>query len=71
MSDGVMVWVRTLDDSWLIIVIAVVIVITVMSGRRRQTMSRGKWGVAICRRCGTAQPPHAGFCRQCGERLGG
>jgi ribosomal protein L40E len=50
--------------------VVVLFVIATSASRRLQRRRQGRWDVKVCDRCFTSQPPHAGYCRQCGARLG-
>ena len=56
--------------SWMLLAIVVVLLFIATSATRRLTRRQGRWDVKVCDRCFTSQPPHAGYCRQCGARLG-
>jgi len=57
--------------SWMLLALVVVLfVIATSASRRLQRRRQGRWDVKVCDRCFTSQPPHAGYCRQCGARLG-
>ena len=58
------------SPSWVLLAILVAIVIAVTSAsRRRRRLDHGRWDVKVCGRCGTSQPPHAAYCRECGQHL--
>jgi len=57
--------------SWMLLALVVVLFVIATSASRRLKRGRqGRWDVKVCDRCFTSQPPHAGYCRQCGARLG-
>ena len=59
-----------ISPSWIFLAMLVVLLITATSATRRLARrSHGRWDVKVCDRCGTSQPPHAAYCRQCGTRL--
>ena len=59
-----------LSPTWILLAVLVVFLITATSASRRLARRNlGRWDVKVCDRCGTSQPPHAAYCRQCGTRL--
>jgi len=54
---------------WLLIVIMVVVVMAIVSASRRKKWNQRQFDVKVCGNCGASQPPHAGYCRQCGQRV--
>jgi ribosomal protein L40E len=59
-----------LTPAWLFVAILVILfVAATSSSRRRKQLERQNWGVRVCGPCGTSQPPHAAYCRQCGQRI--
>jgi ribosomal protein L40E len=59
-----------ISPSWIFLAMLVVLLITATSATRRLARrGQGRWDVKVCDRCGTSQPPHAAYCRQCGARL--
>jgi ribosomal protein L40E len=54
---------------WLLILIFVIAFIATASARRLRMLERRRYEVRVCRQCGSNQPAHAAFCRQCGTRL--
>jgi hypothetical protein len=52
--------------------LAFVVVLLFIATRASRRLGRrqGRWDVKVCDRCFTSQPPHAGYCRQCGAKLG-
>ena len=54
---------------WLLIIILVIVFVGAMSSKRRKMLERRRFDIRVCRQCGSSQPPHAQFCRQCGTRL--
>jgi ribosomal protein L40E len=60
------------SPSWLLILVFVTAVIVTVASlkRRKEQQGLGRWDVRVCRQCGAAQPPHAVYCRACGQRLG-
>jgi ribosomal protein L40E len=58
------------SPTWMLLLMVVVFLIAATSASRRLRQHRlGRWDVRVCDRCGTSQPPHAAYCRQCGIRL--
>jgi ribosomal protein L40E len=58
-----------LSPVWLLILIFAIVFIATASARRRRMLERRRYDVRVCRQCGSSQPAHAAFCRQCGRRL--
>ena len=57
------------SPAWLLVMILVFLLIGVAAAtRRRKEIQRG-FDVKVCAHCGSSQPPHAGYCRQCGQRV--
>jgi ribosomal protein L40E len=54
----------------LLILIFVIAFLAIASARRRRMLDHRRYDVRVCRQCGSNQPAHAAFCRQCGRRLG-
>jgi ribosomal protein L40E len=58
------------SPTWIVLALLVVLLITATSASRRlKRGAQGRWDVKVCNRCGTSQPPHAAYCRQCGAHL--
>jgi ribosomal protein L40E len=55
--------------SWLLIMIVAVLVIAIVSAARRRKWMQRNFDVKVCAHCGASQPPHAGYCRQCGNKV--
>ena len=53
----------------LLVMIVMFIVVATIASRRRKFLGRSRFDVIVCGHCGTSQPSHAAFCRQCGQRL--
>jgi hypothetical protein len=56
--------------SWMMLAFVVVLLFIATRASRRLGRRQGRWDVKVCDRCFTSQPPHAGYCRQCGAKLG-
>ena len=57
--------------SWMLLALVLVLMFIATSASRRLKRGRqGRWDVKVCDHCFTSQPPHAGYCRQCGAKLG-
>jgi ribosomal protein L40E len=52
----------------LVLVVVFVVVATGSSSRRRREAAR-RYEMKVCGHCGTTQPAHAAFCRECGRRM--
>lgn len=53
----------------LLVLLIVFVMIAVTASSRRRRLNDRRYEVRVCGQCGATQPPHAGFCRQCGARL--
>jgi ribosomal protein L40E len=54
---------------WLLIIVLAIVFVGVLSSKRRKMLDRRRYEIRVCRQCGSGQPAHAQFCRQCGTRL--
>lgn len=54
---------------WLLIIVLAIVFVGVLSSKRRKLLDRRRYEIRVCRQCGSSQPAHAQFCRQCGTRL--
>jgi ribosomal protein L40E len=59
----------TTTPLWLLVIIFVILVIATVSAARRQKWMRRNFDVKLCPHCHSSQPPHAGYCRHCGQKL--
>jgi ribosomal protein L40E len=66
--DGVAELIMVSPVLILILLIAFVVIATTTASRRRK-LNDQRYDVRVCGQCGATQPPHAGFCRDCGARL--
>jgi ribosomal protein L40E len=53
----------------MIIAAIAVAVAAISANRRRKRMEQLHYDPRVCGKCGTSQPSHAAYCRNCGERL--
>lgn len=56
--------------TWMLMVMVLaVLVVAILSASRRRKWMRRNFDIKVCSNCGSSQPPHAGYCRQCGQKL--